>query len=208
MKLIDLIGEKYGRLTVIARAENNGRRTMWLCKCDYGKEVVVRGENLRSGNTKSCGCISIEHPNHTKHGMSRSRLAGVYNAMKSRCYNKNNWEYDKYGGSGITICDEWLNDRTKFFDWAYKNGYDDCAKPYDCTIDRIDVRKGYCPENCRFVNMYVQANNTTRNVYYEYNGKSHTLPEWSRITGIKSSVLYSRINKLGWSINNALGFES
>lgn len=113
--------------------------------------------------------------------------------MKGRCYNPNNPEYHLYGGRGITICDEWLNDCSKFYKWAYENGYDENAKKFSLSIDRIDVNKGYSPDNCRWADAYTQANNTRKNVYYELNGEKHTLAEFARMFNIKYSTLYSRV---------------
>ncbi len=207
MKLNDLSGKKFGRLTVLSRAPNSGRRTMWYCLCDCGSRLSVRAENLVSGNTKSCGCIEKERPNATIHGMCRTRLAAIYNSMKQRCYNERSSEYYLYGGRGIYICDEWLNDRTSFFKWAAENGYEENAKQSECSIDRIDVNAGYSPDNCRWVNSLVQANNTRRNKYYELYGEKKTLAEWSRIYGIKYGTLYSKVNRSGLSLEEALNLE-
>jgi len=199
LKLIDLTGERYGRLVVLERAPNDGRRTMWRCVCDCGTEVVVRAENLRSGNTKSCGCYKIDHPARFKHGYAHTRLAGTLARMKNRCYNPKNYEYANYGGRGITICDEWLNDSTSFYEWAVNNGYDDSL-----TIDRIDNDLGYSPENCRWANVYEQANNKRNNTRITFNGETHTIAEWGRIVGINANLLYARRSALGWDTERML----
>ena len=200
MKFIDLAGERFGRLTVIERSPNDGRRTMWKCRCQCGSTVTVRAENLRSGNTQSCGCYEKEQTVKRlyKHGMSGTRLAGIYNAMLQRCYNINNSGYQMYGGRGISVCEEWLNDPKSFYDWCLLNGYGD-----GLSIDRIDNNGNYSPENCRWVDFYTQANNTRKNVYIEFKGEVHTIKEWSRITGIKYNTLYSRIVLAGWDISSA-----
>lgn len=204
MKFEDITGRRFGRLTAVRRAPNDGRRTMWHCKCECGNDVVVRAENLKSGNTKSCGCIERDFPNATKHGMSKTRLAAVYNAMKQRCYNENSSGYYLYGGRGIKVCDEWLQDKTAFFDWAIANGYDDSSPQTECSLDRVDVNAGYSPENCRWVDSYTQANNTRKNKHYYYNGENRTLAEWSRSSGIPYSALYARVATLGWTIEDAI----
>ena len=177
---------------------------MWNCQCDCGNTVVVRAENLQSGNSKSCGCIVHEGGSAFRHGFGKTRIANIFNGMKQRCYNPNNYEFHLYGGRGIKICDEWLSDNVSFYRWAIENGYIENATQAENSIDRIDPEGDYSPENCRWVDSYVQANNTRKNIYYEWNGETHTLTEWSRIVGIKSGTLYNRMNKLGWTIGEAL----
>lgn len=158
----DLTGQRFGRLTVIRR-DGSSRQGLaaWLCRCDCGRECVVEGAMLRKGNTKSCGCLHSEAARErwTTHGQSDSRLNSIWQAMKQRCYNSSNKNYNRYGGRGITVCDEWLNDFKAFYIWAMANGYDENAPYGQCTIDRIDNDKGYNPENCRWVDMKTQNNN-------------------------------------------------
>lgn len=197
-RLIDLTGNKYGRLLVTSRAankiEHSGRkRTMWNCICDCGNTVIVDSDHLRSGHSKSCGCIT------KKHGLFGKRIYKIWDGMKQRCLNQNNNAYINYGGRGITVCDEWKHNFQAFYDWSMEHGYND-----ELTLDRKDVNGNYCPENCRWANDITQHNNTRVNRFIEYNGETHTMAEWARIKGMKYVTLNTRINKYHWTIEKAL----
>lgn len=167
MKVVDITGKKYGRLTVVCRVGSSPRgEAIWLCRCDCGGEIVVRGTHLRNGNTRSCGCLGREtrvrnghRRMHPIHNMSKSRLYGVWSGMKKRCNCTSHRYYKNYGGRGISVCDEWANDFQAFATWALSHGYDENAPKGKCTLDRIDPDGNYCPENCRFADMEVQQNN-------------------------------------------------
>lgn len=167
MKTIDETGNRYGRLTVVRRAESTrGGEARWLCRCECGGEKIARGTKLRRGETRSCGCLEQEtrvyngyKRMHPTHGMSRSRLYGVWSGMKKRCGNPSHPHFKDYGGRGISVCDEWADDFYAFAAWALSHGYDENAAKGQCTLDRIDSDGDYCPENCRFADMVVQQNN-------------------------------------------------
>ena len=146
-----------------------------------------------------------ETARHYTHGLTGTRVYKTWESMKSRCYNENDGKYDKYGGRGIRVCDEWLGKygAKNFAEWAYKNGFDERKKQKEQSIDRIDVDGNYEPSNCRFVNAKTQANNKTNTVYIEYNGERKSLQEWSELTGIKESTIRWRINN-GYSTEKAL----
>lgn len=177
---IEMRGKKFGRLTVIEYAGTKGRRrTLWKCSCDCGNTVVVDGDHLRSGHTKSCGCINKERiaKLNYKNGFANTRLQYAYLNMKNRCLRKNHHEYSYYGARGITICDEWLGCKgfENFCVWAISNGYRD-----DLSIDRIDNDKGYSPDNCRWVDRFVQANNKRNNRYVKINSEIGTVANMAR----------------------------
>lgn len=165
MRVVDITGKKYGRLTVVRRAGSSPRgEATWLCRCDCGGESIVRGTDLRAGHTKSCGCMEQETRvrngyQRMRHGMSKSRIYGVWVSMKTRCTNPIHPHYKDYGGRGIAVCDEWANDFQVFAAWALSHGYDENSPKGKCTLDRIDPDGNYCPENCRFADMNVQQNN-------------------------------------------------
>lgn len=189
MKLIDLTGQRFGMLTVLNRADNKGKRTMWNCLCDCGNKAVVGGSNLKNGNTRSCGCLHKKMliSNSKTHGLSCHPPYRVYSHMKGRCCNKNDENYKRYGGRGITICDEWLSSFSAFYEWSMKNGYKSGA-----TLDRIDNNSGYSPSNCRWTTMQVQSNNRRSNHYITYNEKTMSASDWSRETGINVGTIIAR----------------
>lgn len=202
----DLTGRKFGLLTVKGYGEpilrKNGRYdTSFRCLCECGNMVTVRGISLKRGNTTSCGCRQkefIKNLNRT-HGCSNTRLYEIWEKIKQRCNNPNSINFKHYGGRGIKVCNDWINNFLAFKEWASMNGYDDTL-----TIDRIDVNGDYCPENCRWVNYTVQANNRRSNRKITYNGETHTIAEWASKTGINEKKIANRISKLGWSAEKAL----
>ena len=138
-----------------------------------------------------------------KHGLSKTKAYKTFHGMKQRCYNPNNPEYKNYGGRGISICPEWLNDVSEFCKWALENGWDDMKTRSEQTIDRIDVNGNYSPENCRIIPMSEQYFNRTDTHYVTVNGKTRTIKEWSDIYGISMTVINNRLNS-GWSAEDAV----
>ena len=199
---IDMTGEKHNRLLVVSYfGKDKGRKSMWLCKCDCGKKCIVDGYKIRTGKTKSCGCLSSELAKErlTTHGMSSSRIYSIHNAMNERCFNSNTIEYHNYGGRGITVCEEWKGRKgfENFAKWSFENGYAD-----NLSIDRIDVNGNYEPNNCRWITHKEQCNNTRFNKIIEYQGEKHTLKEWSEILKIPYKRLKRRLD-LGWNVEKA-----
>ena len=135
---------------------------------------------------------------HYKHGLRDTRLFSIWSNMKTRCYNKNVRSYKNYGGKGITICDEWLENFEKFYKWSMSNGYSD-----ELSIDRINPNGNYEPTNCRWVNSKIQANNTSRNHMITHEGITLTVMEWSERLNVKYRTIMSRLNS-GWSEEDAL----
>ena len=193
----DLTGKRFERLVVLKQANDyikpNGRHeSNWLCQCDCGNIVEVLGYSLKSGHTKSCGCLHEETLKTIAitHGDSYSKLYGVYISIIDRCYNPNNKRFKDYGGRGIIVCDEWKDSYLNFKKWAVFSGYKE-----GLSIDRKNNDLGYSPSNCRWVTRIVQQNNMRKNHIVEYNGQSKTIAEWSRELNIKYDKLWKSIKK-------------
>ncbi|WP_050508105.1 hypothetical protein [Pseudomonas syringae] len=185
------IGQRSGRLEVIDdQAITVGKSLRVLCRCDCGTEKLVGVFEITKSLTASCGCLVRETASRLNliHGGEGSRLYTVWHGMKTRCTDPNSQNYHRYGGRGITVCDEWAGDFAVFRSWAIQNGYDDLLQ-----IDRINVDGGYCPENCRFVTPMVNANNRGNNVLLSAFEEIKTMRDWSRDE--RCAVSYSTLKK-------------
>lgn len=199
-RLIDLSGKRFGKLTVISKSDiRKSNKVYWNCLCDCGKETIVCGSNL-GRMVNSCGCIKSDRITKIKtiHGQRSTKLYAVWCSMKSRCNNKNAKSYKDYGARGINVCEEWLNSFESFYEWSMKNGYKEGLQ-----IDRINNNGDYCPENCRWITRKENMNNTSKNVFLDYNGDIKTLSQWSDIVGTSEKLISGRL-KRGWSAEQAL----
>lgn len=190
----DLTGQRYGMLVVIGEHHRSEKGVYyWNCQCDCGNTSVVSGGNLRCGKSKSCGCLAAKckPPKIVKHGMSRTKLHHIWVSMKQRCTNPNDANYDRYGGRGITVCDEWQDDFVAFRDWALANGY--VEGKFD--LDREDNDKGYSPDNCRFISHLDNLRNTHRKLHDVIRGEDITLSEAAEKYGISYRLIYQRYKR-------------
>lgn len=196
-ELTDLTGQRFGKWFVINRAESDKfGHAQWLCRCDCGNEKIVNSTSLKSGRSKNCGCITKERL--TKHNKFNTRLYRILHGMKGRCYNSKNDNFKNYGGRGITICQEWLDDFMNFYNWAINNGYSD-----ELSIDRINNDGNYEPSNCRWADVKTQSRNTSRTNLITFNNETMCLRDWAKKLNINESTLNNRIRK-GWNIEKAL----
>lgn len=207
---IDLTGNKYGRLHVEGletriKYPSGKTEQLWNCVCDCGNRVIVRGTDLKSGHTKSCGCLRKEKTSrlHSTHKLTNTRLYRIWIGIKNRCLNEKQPSYEYYGKRGISICDEWKESFESFNDWANKTGYSN-----KLTIERIDVNGDYCPENCKWILPSEQYSNRTDSRNITYNGETKTLAEWAKIYGLDYNCLLWRIDKGKWDLQKALETES
>jgi len=200
-KLIDLTGQKFGRLTVLYRGPNaNGGRAQWVCMCDCGNLHTTQSYCLRRGYSRSCGCHRrqlVSEANST-HGMRNTPEYRAWQGMKRRCYNPNVVSYPRYGGRGIKVCDRWCN--------SFEAFYEDMGPRLSPShsLDRIDNDGDYEPGNVRWTTPIEQARNTCRNHLITFNGDTLTLAEWSERTGIDAGTILARLDQYGWSVEQAL----
>lgn len=196
-KLIDLTGQRFGRLTVIHQAGYNRRRlATWVCCCECGKTVVYDGATLRQGHATSCGCGKNKNHIVDKH------LYFTWRDMRQRCLFPHHPSYPNYGGRGIHVCKEWENSYPAFQTWALQNGWEPRTHS-SLTLDRIDNDGPYSPDNCRFTDRWTQANNRRKTTYLTLDGRTMSLSAWSKVTGICQSTLYRRIG-MGWPTERVL----
>ena len=199
-KAMDLTGDRFGRWIALERVPE-GKRTKYLCRCVCGAEKLVAHGDLRSGKSKSCGCLrrDVTIKKNTTHGMSHhNRLWRIWVNMRTRCYNSNTTYWDRYGGRGITVCEEWRDSFQSFYDWAMDNGYSDSL-----TIDRINNDGDYEPNNCRWVTVREQSYNRSDNHFVTLEGTTLPLDKWSRKKGLNPKTVRDRLTR-GWSYEKAL----
>lgn len=208
------IGMKKNFLTVRGIASLPDGHRAFLCECDCGNMKPVNPSLWEQGIVKSCGCKhdELQRESHTKHGLSKTRLYGIWLKMNDRCFNPNSQSYKHYGGRGITVCSQWKGEQglLNFIDWANNGGYSD-----DLTIDRIDVNGNYEPDNCRWADWYVQANNRRHPKkgndrkkktvkLFLIDGDLKPMKEWCAMFGTSEQSVYYRMNKLGMTFEQAL----
>lgn len=198
MKLLDLTGQRFGRLTVEARdgiavSPNGQTRPTWLCRCDCGQTVTVFGENLRNGRTKSCGCYqrqriserSLRH-GHARRSIDRQGQRSpeyrAWCAAKNRCNNHCDKNYPRYGGRGIRMSNEWANSFEAFL-------RDMGSRPDGCTLDRIENNGNYEAGNCRWATQVTQNQNRRSNRYVMLNGERVVVTEASRRSGLSRYLI-------------------
>jgi hypothetical protein len=189
----NLLGQRFGRLVVVSLAERNRHhQPQWLCQCDCGQSVIIRGCSLTSQNTRSCGCLLREVK--VKHGMSQSPTYQSWSNMIARCTYPNDSEWQRYGGRGIKVGERWLNFENFLLDMG--------QRPEGTTLDRLDPNADYCSQNCRWATPTEQANNRRNSHFLTFDGVTKTLSEWATVLGINRTTLSYRL-KMGWSLEQA-----
>lgn len=197
MPKVDLSGSRFGRLTVESHAGMvprgpSKRTSVWNCVCECGNLTVARQEDLRSGNTKSCGCIQREKARdrlHT-HGQAKSQIYKLWIQMKQRCFNPNDDKFPQYGARGITVCDRWRDSFEAFVE-------DMGPRPKGHSLDRTDNDGDYGPDNCRWASSRTQSRNTSKNIWVTHRGQRMVASDFADIMGISSKSLYKAMSKFG-----------
>lgn len=197
--IVDIVGQRFNFLTVESFSHVGEGGAFWNCKCDCGEYKVLRGSDIKSGETKSCGCYrrEVAH-NKATHGRSKDPVYIVWRNMCSRCYDPKSPGYKNYGGRGIAVCDEWRGEGG-FIVFLRDMG----EIPEGYTLDRINVNGNYERENCRWATTGEQGRNKRNNRSITFNGEDRLMVEWSEFLGISYKTLKTRLNKLGWSVEKA-----
>lgn len=192
------VGSRFGRWTVVAQRGSIKSVRVYECRCDCGNVRVVAGSSIRSGNSRSCGCLKNEATSDRvkKHGMTRTPTYKCWQNMLNRCRDPNTYAYYRYGGRGISVCDRWH----KFESFLADMGERPSAQH---SIDRIDNGRDYEPGNCRWATRQQQARNKSNGVTLSLNGQDLPLVEWSTRLGIPANTIRSRI-RYGWSTADCL----
>lgn len=196
------IGKKYNSLTILREVDKNKKGRVFICRCDCGIEKEFVGYEVKSGKYKTCGNHRGElvRKKLTKHTKDTKRLYNIHRDMLRRCNDETRDNYKNYGGLGITVCESWSGDNglNTFTDWAVSNGYADSL-----TLDRLDVKGNYTPDNCRWVTIKEQNNNKKDTIYLTYNNKTQTLVDWCRELNLPYGSIYKRLYEHNYTVDRA-----
>jgi len=195
----DITGTRFGRLVVL-RVAGRGP-TRWECVCDCGALCIAIGHKIKSGHTKSCGCLRKETIAEigrasSTHGMNGKTEYSIWQNMKDRCLNPRSKDYANYGGRGVSVCEKWLTFEGFFEDMGNRPSLEH-------SLDRIDNDGHYSKENCHWATQRQQHRNKRTNKIIEFNGESLCAIEWAERLSMPDSTLHSRLDR-GWSVERAL----
>ena len=189
-KMIDLTGQRFGKLTVLSIDSTKNKYIYWVCKCSCGNIKSIIGASLKKGHSTSCGCYAIERSKllNSTHGMAKTRVYKSWQKMHERCENINSDAYYQYGGRGISVCTRWK---------SFENFLEDMGdRPAEMSLDRINYSGNYEPSNCRWATSTQQNNNMRSNNLCTYNGETYTIAQWAKIMGLPWSTMKARISNM------------
>lgn len=193
------------KLTHASKIDGKQINPVALYKCRCGKEINVVINNAKTGAVKSCGCLPLEKPGYTTHGLHDHPLYSIWQGIKRRCYTETEPAYPLYGGRGVKMCEEWLQHPEQFIAWAMEKGWE---KGLQVDKDVIPKKLGlpallYSPEMCCLITSKENNNARRNNRIVEYKGETKSLLVWSEILGINFGTLYRRLYKEGWTPEKA-----
>lgn len=194
---MEVLGRSFGRLMVLSEASD--RKGYWLCQCQCGNTKLVSYQHLRSGKTKSCGCLRVEKTveRNTSHNMSGSRTYSVWASMISRCYCPGSTSFKRYGAVGVMVCDRWKT--------SFENFLEDMGEvPDGMSLERLNGAKLYSPESCVWATPKEQALSRKSTRWFTYGGKTMCLKDWATHLGVPYLKLYKRVVYRGWSFEKAI----
>lgn len=187
-----MIGQTFGKLTVVERAESGKRgQSRWRCRCECGKTTMSWANGLKRGRVLSCGC------GRAKHGHAGTPEYQAWANMNHRCYDLTIPDYVNYGARGIKVCDRWRNSVDAFV-------VDMGPRPPGTTLDRIDNSKGYEPGNCRWATRTEQNRNRRSVRAITFMGRTQLLSDWAAELGLNASTISMRLDAYGWTLERAL----
>lgn len=193
--MINLVGTVFDSITV----DHYVGSSMWACTCECGVKKHIRGDHLRQGRVKSCGCKrgQLVTAIKTTHGLSHEDWYNSWQHMVNRCTNTENDGYADYGGRGISVCERWLDPKAFFEDMGERP----TAKH---SIERENVNGNYEPGNCVWATAHVQTRNTRRSVHVTCRGVTKVMTDWAKDVGISAALLRYRIKVRGLPVEDVL----
>jgi hypothetical protein len=193
-----LVGQRFGRLSVVYECETIKGHRHFFCQCACGDAAVVRIDTLRFGRTQSCGCLHRERMSrlNLQHGMSNTPTFSSWQSMLHRCYTPSAPDYPRYGGRGIVVCERWQESFEAFY-------ADMGLRPPGTTLDRKDVNGNYEPENCRWATLTEQSNNKRNSRLLTFQGETLTATQWARRLGWSKGIILGRLYA-GWTVEKTL----